>query len=173
MKEAIEGGKAPVEERSTGRLSVRLDVTELEYFGDSEVLRLAGLPATFAWTPDLSLWLASHRPDAAAVLQTLGLVAFCDPGANLEGVFLVNAHLERSLMAGAHMSGAQMARVKAARASFRHTDLSGAMLVDADLRGADLRGANLRGADLRRADLRGADLRGACTYDADMTGVLE
>ena len=56
--------------------------------------------------------------------------------ADLRGVNLQGAHLERA-------------------------NLRGAILLGVNLKGANLRGANLWGAYLKEADLRGANLRGA------------
>ena len=95
------------------------------------------------------------------------------PEANLNGVQLVRADLQDSVMPEVKMSGAWLSAAHLVGSCLKGADLSGAVVGAAtlnevlwgaaNLEGADLRGANLDGKNEYWAgvELRGADLRGA------------
>lgn len=95
------------------------------------------------------------------------------PKANLNGVQLVRADLQDSVMPEVGMSGAWLSAAHLVGSCLKGADLSGAVVGAAtlnevswgaaNLEGADLRGANLDGKNEYWAgvELRGADLRGA------------
>jgi hypothetical protein len=96
---------------------------------------------------------------------------------NFEQATFARAHLEGTVLRGAHLAGAILDRACLAKAYLPGADLRKARLVEADLHGADLRGACLAGAklqqaDLRGVDLRGADLRGAAIADAQLQSAI-
>lgn len=124
------------------------------------------------------------------------------PGANLNGVRLTHAKLDRAdfegaslLMAefaNAHLAGANLAGSDLERANFgganlklanlengyllganlESADLADANLASATLIKASLKNAVLRGANLQGADLLEADLAGADLYSADIEGAI-
>jgi Pentapeptide repeats (8 copies) len=102
--------------------------------------------------------------------------------ANLCGARLINAHIQKALLAGAHLQEAILVKAnlqgaRLHRAHLQEADLSEGNLQEADLWKADLRGALLINANLQEAflgsktnlqeaDLAGANLRGT-VYEPD------
>jgi uncharacterized protein YjbI with pentapeptide repeats len=124
--------------------------------------------------------------------EKVSLAAVSAAKADLTGVKLPHADLER-----ANLSGSKLDRADLHEANLWKVDLSKAIMVEANLskskligakligatfRGADfsdaiLRGTNFSSADLSRVNLRGADLSGANLSDAnllqaDLTGAI-
>ena len=163
------------------RMSELLLKEKLSRFSSDEVRNVARLR-----TLTLLRGLDARRKGLALLfLKESGLVereAVIDLcGADLRGVLLPFASLNRVNLGESNLSGADLHGASLAKAYLSETDLSGADLREANLSGADLFGANLSGADLRRADLSGANLAGAdlsgCRLDeadlskADLSGV--
>nr|AIF21268.1 putative pentapeptide repeat-containing protein [uncultured marine thaumarchaeote KM3_99_A02] len=69
---------------------------------------------------------------------------------NLSKIRLIDASLNRSILAGAELSNAELMG-----ANLSDADLTGAKLIDADLTNANLTGANFHMADLTGANLEG------------------
>ena len=91
-----------------------------------------------------------------------------EEGADLEGVSLKGAHLNRAILAGANLD----------RADLREASMGGSILIAASLKGADLRGSDFndelgirRRRPSHRADLCAADLQKANLAGARLEGV--
>lgn len=103
---------------------------------------------TIAWTllTDISLW-----------------------SANLRGVDLRGAVLNRASLVSAKLHGANLGSAKLQGAKLKWAKLHGANLRSAKLQGADLESAELHGANLIKAMLHGANLRSAKLHGANLT----
>jgi uncharacterized protein YjbI with pentapeptide repeats len=108
--------------------------------------------------------------------------------ANLEGVNLSDAHLEKADLRGVYLNGANLSRAHLEKVDLQNAHLEGAYLSNAHLEGANLCWAELNEADLHdafleaadlheaqmskanlsRAHLEGAHLNGACLKEADL-----
>jgi uncharacterized protein YjbI with pentapeptide repeats/cytoskeletal protein CcmA (bactofilin family) len=95
--------------------------------------------------------------------------------ADLRGIQLPNAILDRASfrrcdLDGANLDGAQLRGATFKNVSLRNASLVGADLRDADLDNADLEGANLEGANLSAANLNRANLQRANLSTANLSG---
>jgi uncharacterized protein YjbI with pentapeptide repeats len=91
--------------------------------------------------------------------------------ANLRGMTLVGANLEKAYLTEADLERAKLDRANLAGAYFGWANLTRANLCDAILHKVYLARANLCDASMERADLREADLWGANLSNADLRGV--
>lgn len=114
--------------------------------------------------------------DKQIILSGIELVEADLRGANINGVMLDRALLNRSDMTGAsmryvsateadfvgvHLYAANMNYSKFWKSSFRLADMRYATLVSADMRRTDCTAVRFREADLDATDFEGADLSGA------------
>lgn len=99
------------------------------------------------------LWASKLDPSFLAWAQAQGLVA--------------PLHAPRADLRGADLRGIRLSMADLNRADLRGADLRGAVMGRANFFRADLRGADLRGGSFRRADFQCADLRGALVSGAD------
>jgi len=95
--------------------------------------------------------------------------------ADLEGAFLVQAHLEWANLRGANLSKALFYDSHLEYAKLDRANLEGAAMLFTHLKNADLLDARLCGASLHRselegASLEGADISGAYLGEADLRG---
>ena len=81
--------------------------------------------------------------------------------AEMPGVILAWADLQRAKLMGSNLAGARLEQADLREANLSGADLRSCKLNNANLINADLRGADLRGADLTLAKLQGARLIGA------------
>jgi hypothetical protein len=82
-------------------------------------------------------------------------------GADLTGVDLTGARLDRIDLRGRRLTDMDLSWASLRNSLLSGCDLTGTHLDHADLSGADLRGADLTGASLLETTLCGADLSGA------------
>ena len=116
---------------------------------------------------DISLWNTFVRRNGAAFRPRLA-------GADLSGLNLGEARLDRADLTDVNLSGAILLRANLSEARLRGADLSGANLTGARLLHSDFSNANLQKADLsgtraHGAVFNGADLRGTRLDNADLS----
>ena len=105
-----------------------------------------------------------------ANLQKANLIVANLQGARLEYANLQEALLINTNLQGANLEGANLERANLEQVNLKDAILVGAILKDAILMRANLQGAELGGADLRGAKLRNANLEGANLEEANLQG---
>ncbi len=111
------------------------------------------------------------RTDLALEMYSAGqsLDDVCLRIADLEGIDLSGAGLNRADLSSADLTDADLSGAELNRADLSGADLTGVDLSGAELNRADLSGAVLTSADLSGAELNRADLSGAVLVDADLS----
>lgn len=127
------------------------------------------------WTPnDNTLHLEGPYFQEANLqgvhLQSADLQRANLQGANLQGVFLSVAYLQEAYLQGANLQGTYLNGTDLQEANLQGANLQGAHLRFANLQGANLQGANLQDAGLRDTNLQGANLQGADLQGANLLG---
>ncbi len=87
--------------------------------------------------------------------------------AEMPGVILDGADLQKAWLKGSNLRGARLVLADLHEADLSEADLRNTLLVNTNLMNAILRGADLRGANLTQARLQGACLEGAIVDGAD------
>lgn len=106
------------------------------------------------WTKCTKMRLVLRDNDlSGAVLKRTNLSSTDLADAQMLGVTMVEANIDRARLQGANLEGSDLRKVQGSRANFKDANLVGVHLEKSELLRADFSGANLENADLSKAEL--------------------